>query len=279
MIDSHLSSEEHIGFIFWNIHNNLQNISRIVELAATRNVYVIALSEVKNIPNELIRNTGYRKVDYINQKNSHDIQLLINKSGIAASNYSVENARYNLIYLRNWDFILAIAHLNSERTPEARQYRQADILNMLEAINRLESSAKCKNTMIIGDLNFGLFDEQMLSFPGLNTRLFLSEMRMSSRIHENEKDCYYNPMLNLYCDNSNEHIAKGTYYYENALEKWCCYDHVLMKQPLIKYFKKIEILSCLSSEMLVNNNKPIQTISDHLPIYFELDFKEESFYE
>ncbi len=265
-------TSESVRFIFWNIHNNPDNLSRIVNYAIERDIHVIALCEAGCIPKNLFTNDIYRRIEYIYPDNDCDIELLVKKDFIKTINYYTENPRYNTIYINELDLILAIAHLNSEQSSGAKFYRQVDISNMLEIINRLEERVKNKKTIVLGDLNFGLFDDQMLSFPGLNARLFLSEMKKTSSMHKVVKDCLYNPMLNVYHDNGDADTAKGTYYYKNALEKWCCYDHLLMKQPLVNRFikNKLEIVSRIGSEPLIRNNKPIQSISDHLPIYFEL---------
>ncbi len=262
-----------IKFLFWNIHKNPDNITRILKLATEREVHVIALCEATDITSIMIDKSSYRKIDYINQSDSHNIELLVNKSATETINYYTEKRRYNIVYLHEWNIILAIAHLNSDRTTGAKDYRASDISNMLKAIERLENDLKTKRTIVIGDLNIGLFDEQMLAFSGLNARLFLSEMKMYSCLHEDKKDCFYNPMLNIYQDSENDSIANGTYYYDGAPEKWCCYDHVMMKLPLVDQLikNKLEIISSIGTEQLIKNSKPVQSISDHLPIYFEIN--------
>lgn len=77
-------------------------------------------------------------------------------------------------------------------------------------------------------------------------------------------------MLNVYNDNDNEKIAKGTYYYNN---NWYCYDQVIMKAGIVNNFdrKSLMIISDLGDGVeLVKHNKINSDYSDHLPIYLEL---------
>ena len=94
--------------------------------------------------------------------------------------------------------------------------------------------------------------------------------------HGITEDIYYCPLLQEYKDSDDDHLGKGTYYFENDPVGWLCYDYVLMKKQIMNRYKpnSFKILHALSSHPLVRENKPCLEYSDHLPITFELLFEE-----
>ncbi len=262
-----------IRFVFWNVHKNQENIERIISFGKEYGVHIIALCEVPSGSAYMVNDLVYQRVQYVYDKIESGLELFIDRSvAPKMMHYYSENRRFNVLYFDEIDITLAIAHLNSNLTTNAEDCRRIDIREMLSVLQRLENAVTSKNTLIVGDLNMGLFDKEMLSQSGLNARLFQAHMVMSSKLHETVTDCFYNPMLNVYRDYAEDNVAKGTYYYENALEKWCCYDHVLMKFPLVERFvwERLQIVSTIGTQQLVINSKPVSKISDHLPIYFEI---------
>ena len=62
-------------------------------------------------------------------------------------------------------------------------------------------------------------------------------------------------------------------YYKDTDIEWFCYDHVLMKYPLVKRFKNdsLQLVCMLEENYLVRDNKMVLGYSDHLPIRFEIE--------
>ena len=195
-------------------------------------------------------------------------------SRISVNNYYREKRRYCLFRLEDDDINIVIAHLNSDRISQGKESRWADISEIISNISRMEEKFQSKQTLVIGDLNIGLFDDQMLLLTGFNAKLFKYQLSKESRkIHEEERDMFYNPMLAVYKDQESEEEARGTHFYAGAHPHWHCYDHVLMKPTVIPRFNihKLRIINRLGQTKLVEHNKTVETISDHLPVYFEID--------
>ena len=84
---------------------------------------------------------------------------------------------------------------------------------------------------------------------------------------------FYNPMWNLLGDFS---FPPGTYYYSgNEVENsfWNVYDQVMIRPCLRGQFvdDELKILCETKKRKLIDaNNQPDKSISDHLPIIFEI---------
>lgn len=258
-------------FLFWNVHRNVDNILRIIDYSGTYHIDVIALCEA---PEFQIQNDGlYTKLEHFDLNKERQIEVLVARDRFKTRSYFKEDYRFCTIRLECIDVNIVVVHLNSKLYESNEELRDVDINSIHEVVNRMEERYESKNTIIIGDFNIGLFDRQMLSMIGLNARLFRYQMgKGTSTKHGITRDLYYNPMLALYSDTSEDYQAKGTYYYESSKIQWQCFDHVLLKKPLLERLdtNNLRILSSLGDYPLIRNNRPIATISDHLPIYFEL---------
>lgn len=85
--------------------------------------------------------------------------------------------------------------------------------------------------------------------------------------------CFWKHTLVVYENDVNgETSIKGTHYYEGHKQNWLCYDHVLMKYEVMPRFdiKRLSVLNCLGSLRLISDHKTVDSISDHLPVYFEI---------
>ena len=90
-----------------------------------------------------------------------------------------------------------------------------------------------------------------------------------------ERKYFYNPMWRLMGDDTNSFL--GTYYYRGGQVSyfWNTFDQILLRSSLLEYFESenISIISQVSDQSLLKNNKINKTFSDHLPIMIELDIE------
>ena len=261
-------------FLFWNIHNNGANIERAVEYGRRHCVDVLAFCEVPCDALSEIQTEGYNAVQHIDAPNG--IEVLI-RSGIDGF-YARERKRYCIIHIGEKAGINAVvAHLNSDLHSSGREYRGASIETIKEDLEIEESKYENKNSLVMGDLNVNLFDDQITGWLGFNASLFRCAAAKGQRKkHERSQDIFYNPMLQVYKDAESESEAKGTWH-DKATNEWYCFDQVLMKSPLMNGFDvtRLKILSELDGEALVERHRPKADISDHMPIYFELISQED----
>ena len=271
MNETHVVDNRTTKFLFWNVHRNVDNILRIIEYSESNHIDVITLCEA---PEFQVQNNGlYTKLEHFDLDKERQIEVLVANDRLNTRSYFMEDYRFCTIRLECIDVNIIVVHLNSKLYEGNEELRDVDINSIHEVVKRIEERYDSKNTIIIGDFNIGLFDRQMLSMIGFNARLFRYQMgKGTSTKHGVTRDLYYNPMLSLYNDALEDYKAKGTYFYENSRIQWQCFDHILLKKPLLERLSinSLRILSSLGDYSLIRNNRPIATISDHLPIYFEL---------
>ena len=92
---------------------------------------------------------------------------------------------------------------------------------------------------------------------------------------EHEKKTYkkfYNPMLSLISEDSKIY---GSYYYNDPQNMyWHFFDQCLLRREMMPYYQKVEILKKVGDIDLIKNDKPNETVSDHLPIMLYLSEEE-----
>lgn len=265
--------EKQIKFIFWNVHRNKDNISKLLDYSWNNNIDVVIICEEPDAWDRECVLDHYRIVKRIVPDTAAGIEVFIRNDNPAPPHYFRENRRHATLCLKDWNINLVVAHLNSNMTPNAKDIRTLDIQSMVNDLDRIEEISGSKHSLIVGDLNIGLFDEQMSSIIGLNARLHRYQMqRPTVTVHECTRDLFYNPMIKVYQDTENPNMPKGTHFYRGKPEQWFCYDHVLMKKPLMPRFDsdRFQVLACLGTERLVSDNVMRIDISDHLPLYFEI---------
>ena len=261
-----------VKIIFWNVMNRKENISAVIDYGIMNDIDIIAIIESPktiDIKNEW----PYRLIEHYDMNTKRGIELFIHKRVDNNEHYFRENCRSCILRLEKVDVNLVIAHLNSDLYPNGSDTRLTDIGIIMDDVDKIEKRYSSKSTLIIGDMNMNLFDDQMLSFNGFNARLFRYQMTMDvKKNHEITRDLLYNPMLSIYHDTERDDVARGTYYYDAQYIQWLCYDHILMKKALMDRFDNntLMVVSAMGSKQLVKKNRLVKSISDHLPVYFEL---------
>ena len=264
--DCSVPEKDKLRFVFWNIRKNEANISRLVDYASSNDVDIIVMCECSDIEGHSFRD--YAIAQHIDRPNG--IEVLYRNSIVY---YARERSRFSIVKVAGgYDYSIAVAHLNSNVRSSGEDYRDADIEQMKEDLLIEEKKSGNKNTCILGDLNTDLFDSQMNKWTGFNARLFSFQMKSGKiKRHENEQDLFYNPMLKLYKDSFSGDTASGTYYYASDNYGWHCYDHILMKKPLVERFDidSLKLVNALQGEGLVKESIPDVIFSDHLPFCFD----------
>ena len=264
-------------FLFWNIHKRYDNVERAIRFGIDESIDIIALIEAPIETKDKIATAGfpYRVLEHFDIDLRRGIEVLVSPTiDVKESNFCREEKRFCILRNDIIDINLAVVHLNSGMSVNADDIRQTDISQLNDALNRIEGLKDSKNTMVIGDFNINVMDKQMLDFSGLNARLFAYQTQKGVKtIHDAEKDIFYNPMLSVYRDTDDPEKARATYYYEGSHLQWLCYDQVLLKQSLMTRFSResLQVIDLMNGEHLVKDNKIDIGISDHLPVYFELN--------
>lgn len=262
-------------FLFWNIHKRQENIDLALEYGSKHCIDVIVLCEMP--PFAINKSCFYSQVQHISNDCLEIGVFIKTEQNPEIKTYFREKSHFCMLRLDSLNINLVAIHLNSQMYNSGKEIRINDIQMALSDIDQIEARYQDKRTLVVGDFNCAIWDEELLLFTNFNTRLFKYQMKAEGKtIHKNTLDTYYNPMLSVYKDNPNDNAAKGTYYYAGTSLQWLCYDQILMKKPLVNLFNddELEILSKIDSIDLVKDNKPISTISDHLPLTFQFDMED-----
>ena len=212
--------EKQIKFIFWNVHRNKDNISKLLDYSWNNNIDVVIICEEPDAWDRECVLDHYRIVKRIVPDTAAGIEVFIRNDDPAPPHYFRENRRHATLCLKDWNINLVVAHLNSNMTPNAKDIRTLDIQSMVNDLDRIEEISGSKHSLIVGDLNIGLFDEQMSSIIGLNARLHRYQMqRPTVTVHECTRDLFYNPMIKVYQDTENPNMPKGTHFYRGKPEQ------------------------------------------------------------
>lgn len=188
--------EDIIRFLFWNVHKKKENVELLLQYGIQNHIHLIAALETPK-QEEIDDHSGYyRRIPKIDTSKVAGIEIYIHIDSPMPASFFRENQRFALLRLDEWNLNLVIAHLNSKREGSGEEAREVDLETMRVDIDSIEKARKSKHTLIMGDLNTGLFEEIMYKVSGLNARLFQYQMKKETqRLHEVNRDLFYNPML------------------------------------------------------------------------------------
>lgn len=189
---------------------------------------------------------------------------------------------YASIQVIGRDTILCCVHLNSQIYSDHVSRREIVIEQIINDILKLENGLNTTNTIIVGDFNINPYDNSCVNaryFHGIP--IYEDAMRESRNIAGKEFRMFYNPMWNFLGDFKEPY---GTYYRSAAdtfNPYWHIYDQVIIRPSLRSRFVdgNLKIITGSANVSLLDKNKhPNHSISDHLPITFEIkeDYHEQN---
>ena len=171
------------------------------------------------------------------------------------------------------EYILACLHLPSKLYADKIK-RGIAITRIVEELQIYEENLDIEKTIIVGDFNENPYEIGCLGAVGFHgIPVYKDTMKKYRIIMDESFKMFYNPMWNLLGDFS---FPPGTYYYSgNEVENsfWNVYDQVMIRPCLREQFidDELKILCKTKSGKLIDaNNQPDKSISDHLPIIFEI---------
>ena len=269
----------HVKFIFWN--TGKKNVNDLLDkLINGEKYHVICLAEYKYDCNELLDklNKKYTKFQMLPQLGCGRIHVLSNINQryfhtlYDESHYTVKTMR--LPYGET--LIIAFVHFGSKlfMSPDDQVEEARDLKEQLEDIEFRHSN---NNTLILGDLNMNPFEEGIVKANALHAiPCSINAKRFKRTVRNKEFSMFYNPMWNLFGDLNNS--IPGTYFHNSSRYInyfWHIFDQVLIRPSLINKFDNdnFKIITYINDEYLVDSKKRPK-ISDHLPITFNIKYKE-----
>ncbi len=260
-------------YLFWNTHKNTDVNLILCDLIVENQISIVILAEYAANADDLIEllhscgtswqqypTVGCERIHILGETGLHiDPQLQTDRASIQVLN---ENT------------ILCCVHLNSQIYSDNVDRREIDIEQIISDILDLEKELNTKRTIIVGDFNINPYDRSCVSaryFHGIP--IYDVAKRESRTVSGKEFYMFYNPMWNFLGDFKEPY---GTYYHSSAdtvNPYWNVYDQVIIRPALRKCFvdDNLKIITETANvSLLDNNNHPNRTISDHLPITFEI---------
>lgn len=272
---------KNMKLLFWNINSKAEAISSVDEIVRNYSIDLVILAEAKeHISRVCIRlGSQFHRIDNVNPKTRVD--LFYNKSNISSASMRLSSkdgyvAIYSIIPKNYHEINICALHLRSPLTADIVN-RNALAMRCREYIEDAEEDSNHSRTVVVGDFNLDPFDSALVSSEGFHAVMTKNIARQKKRIISAVKRLYfYNPMWKFYGDYDNR--PSGTYFYKKAdpvCHFWHIFDQVLIRPSLVECFVDVYILASDGNRDLINyQNIPRVEISDHLPIYMELNFNE-----
>ena len=257
--------------LFWNTHKN-ENINDVLsQLIIENNASIIVLAEYSANIDELITLLS----SYGRTMKQYDTccERIILLGSLDCVELKLDDSHYTIQIINGKD-ILCCVHLNSKLHTDHEAYREILINRIVHDVQTIEQELGTKNSIIVGDFNINPYEASCIDARFFHGIPVCSEAERGSRlIAGNEYRMFYNPMWNFLGDFQEPY---GTYYYNAGSTKntyWNIFDQVIFRPILKERFLKdsLKILTETETKYLLDSNgHPNKSISDHLPIIFEI---------
>lgn len=146
-------------------------------------------------------------------------------------------------------------------------------------IDELEEQTNHDRTVVMGDFNMNPFQLGMVQTTGLHTTMDKRMAKLGNRtVNDKIYKFFYNPMWSFYGEKGKGEV-NGTYFYQSAKPItyfWNIFDQVILRPNLLEAFDEdsLKILTEINGKKLLTlQGRVDNTISDHLPVVFELNLK------
>lgn len=260
-------------YLFWNTHGN-ENINPVLSDLIIENgiSFVILAEHSADIDNliEILRVNGV-SMHEIPTMRCDRLHILGDTKLCIEPNLQTDKASILLI---NGKLIICGVHLISRIYADHEERREMEIEQIVSDINKIENEYNTKNTVVVGDFNINPYDKSCISARYFHSLpVFVETERETREVEGRECQMFYNPMWNFLGDFKEPF---GTYYKNtgNTVNPlWNIFDQVIIRPTLRKYFvdESLKIITnTLSTSFLDKNKHPNHSISDHLPITFEI---------
>lgn len=257
---------------FWNTNKNTQINKYILNIIEECSIDFFVLAEYRADVEQLKQKVGLHTIALEEAITVGCDRITILKRGKNIQP-GFQN-KYCSMQIIEGKYILACLHLPS-RLYADKLKRSIVISRIVEEIQEYEKKLNTDKSIIVGDINENPYESGCLGANGFHgIPVYKDAMKKYRIIMDESFKMFYNPMWNLLGDFS---FPPGTYYYSgNEVENsfWNVYDQVMIRQCLRKSFvdENLKILYETKNQKLIDiNNHPDKSISDHLPIIFEIE--------
>ncbi|MBO5360075.1 MAG: endonuclease/exonuclease/phosphatase [Clostridia bacterium] len=258
--------------LFWNTHKNTNINPTIGELIAENNASIVVLAEYTANSDDLLSSLRLQYGITMQRYNSCCERITI--IGTVSNVEMRFDCDHSTIQIINGKDILCCTHLNSKIYSDHQAQREIMIEQLIREICTVEKDLESENTIIVGDFNINPYDLSCLDARYFHSLPIYEETKRRTRkVAGNEYAMFYNPMWRFLGDIEQPY---GTYYHNNSGSintYWNLYDQVIIRPALRERFidDSLKIITETHSKYLLDSKgHPNKTISDHLPIIFEI---------
>ncbi len=273
-----------LRFLFWNLRqrNLLRTVARIalrervdvVVLAETRTGIAQALDELNRDPRLPIFHATATFCSAISIYSRFPGKFIVPEW----ESDRISIRRLGLPGFR--ELIVGSVHLPS-RLYVSTESQQAEFFELARAVREVENRREHDRTVLLGDFNANPFAHGMASAAGLNAVMDRDIARRGNRtVQKRSYPFFYNPMWRLMGNDLTG--PPGSLFYSRAEDIqyfWHTFDQVLVRPSLLSGFdpKTVTLLKTDGEVDLIDSRgRPKSgTLSDHLPLMFELNIPTE----
>ncbi len=266
---------------FWNT-GRTADVSLIAGLCHDHRPDVIVLAEVESPISKLLRllNSETRQ-QYIPDRSpglSKRLQIL---TTLPPESVQLVHDTFDLA-IRHYmppvgaGLLLVAAHLRSKQY-ETASGQALSATRISQIVKQAELQVGHDRTVVIGDLNMNPFEDGLTAAAGMHALMDRRTTSRGSRVLNGERVPYfYNPMWSKFGDIGPE--PPGTYFYNSSSQVnlyWHMFDQVLIRPSLAQVCgpEDVRIVTHIGGTSLLTAGlgRPKRYISDHLPIYVDID--------
>lgn len=262
-------------FLVWNI-NKKDLTECLIEINKLKDLDIIGICEGENLDNNSLEKIlKMKRIMLLEEYNNKSLTLFC-KENIKIEVRNENSSYFKEFYLQiqEEEYRIILLHLPSKINLNNNE----QLMFNIKMKNKIFSSESSYSKVIIfGDFNMNPFEEGMVSSEGWHAIFYDKQVKKIKRkVYEDERYFLYNPTWYLYAS-SPEKISGSYYYSQSGMVSyyWYMFDQVLISPDLMEKFdmSKFEILVSTEKHKFCKNGKPYQEkYSDHLPIYFEINF-------
>ena len=259
-----------MNLLFWNLNKN--SIARCVaSLLQENDVDIAVLAEFDRIAFSELETAMEHRYQLVRDYGGYDKVCFVAKRGVDIVIPSGQS-RYAFGLVNGGDSRLIIVgtHLPDRINHPDRGSRIDCIRRLLADLSELAKAEHCNNLVIIGDMNAGPFDSELLQVDSFNAVLFkpIIDKSLSRIVDGVERRFLYSPMLSCFEERGR---ACGSYYHVGDFRSqyWHCYDQVIVSRSLVRRVEPVYLQSA-GGLSLMNYPRPNSKISDHLPLFVSI---------
>lgn len=270
-------------FLYWNT-NRKPLTSAIRTLVRAHEVDVLILSECPSSPVSML--------EALNSGAAADFQFAFGEceririftrfsSSFLRATYEEDRVSIRHLTLPAQRQILIVAVHQPSKLFWSEDSQAFECTELSRTVIEQEAKVGHRNTVLVGDLNMNPFEKGLVSANGLNA---VSSRRVASRgsrkVLSRQYPFFFNPMWAHFGDRRG--YPPGSYYYERAElvnYYWNVFDQVMVRPDIMERCdgEGIQILTKAGDASLLRDDGApnSKVFSDHLPLLFEIELKEE----